>query len=147
MLAKIIYVLCWPVLYLSLNNTRRARVIIVHGDDILFVRPRLSARMWDLPGGGIKRGEADVDAALREVQEELGISLNKSQCRFSGEYQLVQNHISITAVVFVVRVESKPSLILQRSELSGAKWVSLKSMAKLRISPELTEVVSVVDLG
>jgi 8-oxo-dGTP pyrophosphatase MutT (NUDIX family) len=39
---------------------------------------RAHARQWALPGGRIDPGERPVDAALREVREEVGIDLDES---------------------------------------------------------------------
>jgi 8-oxo-dGTP pyrophosphatase MutT (NUDIX family) len=42
---------------------------------VLFVRHHYgSRRTWELPGGGVKRGEAPRAAVAREALEELGVS-------------------------------------------------------------------------
>ena len=40
---------------------------------MLLVRHTYGPRAWDLPGGAIKRGEPPIDAARREMDEELGL--------------------------------------------------------------------------
>lgn len=51
-------------------------VVCFRGDEVLLIRrgapPLLGA--WSLPGGRIEWGERAEDAALRELQEETGVS-------------------------------------------------------------------------
>ncbi|MGH2869731.1 MAG: NUDIX hydrolase [Solirubrobacteraceae bacterium] len=49
------------------------KCLITHGDQILLVRHTYGSRAWDLPGGTMRRGEPPLDAARREMNEELGI--------------------------------------------------------------------------
>lgn len=43
--------------------------------DVLLLKHSYGARAWSLPGGGIGRGEDPLEAARREVREELGVDL------------------------------------------------------------------------
>jgi ADP-ribose pyrophosphatase YjhB (NUDIX family) len=43
--------------------------------DVLLLKHSYGPDVWGLPGGGLARGEDPVDAARREVREELGIEL------------------------------------------------------------------------
>jgi 8-oxo-dGTP diphosphatase len=42
--------------------------------------------LLEFPGGGIEPGEMPMDAAVREVQEEVGISVNPLDGKFLGIY-------------------------------------------------------------
>lgn len=45
------------------------------GGDVLLLRHSYGPDVWALPGGGLKSGEDPLEAARREVNEELGIAL------------------------------------------------------------------------
>jgi 8-oxo-dGTP pyrophosphatase MutT (NUDIX family) len=49
------------------------KCLITSEGRILLVRHTYGARAWDLPGGAMKRGEPALEAARREMQEELGL--------------------------------------------------------------------------
>jgi ADP-ribose pyrophosphatase YjhB (NUDIX family) len=43
--------------------------------DVLLLKHSYGADVWSLPGGGLRRDEDPLEAARREVREELGIEL------------------------------------------------------------------------
>ncbi|MFL5783205.1 MAG: NUDIX hydrolase [Bacteriovoracaceae bacterium] len=43
--------------------------------------------LLEFPGGGIEPGETPLEAAVREVQEEVGIAINPDDGRFMGTYR------------------------------------------------------------
>lgn len=42
---------------------------------VLLVKPTYTAGYWEIPGGGMELGEYPMEAARREVKEELGIEV------------------------------------------------------------------------
>jgi len=49
------------------------RCVLRHGATFVLVRHSYGDRGWMLPGGRVRRGEHPIDAARREMQQELGI--------------------------------------------------------------------------
>ncbi len=63
---------------------RRATVICRRDGQILFVRKRNAK--WNLPGGRVERGETPLQAAMREMAEETGLTFDQLSyvCVFHG---------------------------------------------------------------
>jgi 8-oxo-dGTP pyrophosphatase MutT (NUDIX family) len=62
------------VWFLRRPETRGVKCLLTSCEHVLLVRHTYGRRVWDLPGGGVKTGEDPVDAARREMAEELGIT-------------------------------------------------------------------------
>jgi 8-oxo-dGTP diphosphatase len=57
-------------------ETRGVKCLLRHEGHVLFIRHTYGdRRVWELPGGGIARGETPREAAVREAHEELGVVL------------------------------------------------------------------------
>lgn len=51
-----------------------AKAALVHGEQVLLVKHTYGPARWELPGGGVRRGEQPLEALHRELNEELGLS-------------------------------------------------------------------------
>ena len=51
-----------------------AKAAVVCGEEVLLVKHTYGPARWELPGGGMRRGEDPLHALHRELAEELGIS-------------------------------------------------------------------------
>jgi 8-oxo-dGTP diphosphatase len=107
-------------------------------DRILLVRHTYGRRAWDLPGGSIKRGEAPVEAARREMDEEIG--LGDADWVKIGELQTTVDHRNDTIHCFRAAVAHVPKLRLDPGELATAGWFR-RSDLPADLSPYVIPIV------
>ncbi len=91
-------------------KTFGVRAIIDNGGSILLVKPPYR-NLWVFPGGGIKKNETPEEAARREVQEEVNISIESFE-RKLGTYKNTTGGKNDTVTV----------LVAQKWEDRGKKW-------------------------
>jgi len=90
-----------------------------------------------LPGGGLGRGETEVVAAVRELQEELGIGTRPSDLTFWGAYlsraEYKYDHIN----VFELELTEYPDFQLDNREVSWGSFCSPEQALKMNLFPAL----------
>jgi 8-oxo-dGTP diphosphatase len=91
-------------------------------DQVLFVRHAYGDRReWQLPGGGLGRGEDAAAAIGREIHEELGVELQ--ELRALGEVQATGLHKVVTLHCFAARVDAA-ALRVRWGEIEEVRWAS-----------------------
>jgi len=85
---------------------------------------------WEFPGGKIEVGESKEEALIREIQEELGCTIQ------------VEKHVDDTTYEYekvIVRLETFMSTVIsgtpQASEHAEIKWVPRKELTALNWAP------------
>ena len=124
-LARVINFVGHPIKMMALHNSKRTRVIICTDESILLQRTSVGSQQWNLPGGGIKSGESAVAAAIREVAEEVGITLLPAQLREVGSYMKRRygELIRYKLIFLVVEIDTEVNPNISRPlEILEAKW-------------------------
>jgi 8-oxo-dGTP pyrophosphatase MutT (NUDIX family) len=109
---------------------RRPRVngvkcVLTDRSRVLLVRHTYGSRDWDLPGGSMKRKEAPVQAARREMREELGIEVDDWVS--VGEVPASMHHRRDVLHCFQVELHD-PALTIDRCELAAVRWFSRREL-------------------
>lgn len=102
---------------------------------------------WDLPKGKLEEGEKKKDAAVREVEEECGITikkLGKKLCKTYHVYELKGKPVLKVSHWYAMEAKAKQKLIPQLEEgITEVKWFSEKDWAivKSNTYPSILDVL------
>jgi 8-oxo-dGTP pyrophosphatase MutT (NUDIX family) len=100
------------------------KCVVTSGDDVLLVRHTYGRRDWDLPGGSAKRREVPVDAARREMREELGRDIEDWVAL--GKLSVSIDHHRDNLHVFQAALPDR-RVELDLTELADAQWFPLSA--------------------
>lgn len=117
---------------------KKRQLLIQKGSDNKKVDPG----KWSFTGGAVLCGENAVMGAVREIQEELGISVQPQRLMKLGAY-LERNAIFNAFIAFIP--SSNLQIKIQKEELSKYKWVDLSYLEKLikegKVAPNAIKAV------
>lgn len=120
--------------------------VVVRDGEFLAVRrarPPMEG-LFTLPGGGVETGESLIEAVVREVREETGLTVEPlalagyREVITRDEAGRVQRHFVILA--FAARwIAGEPRL---NEELSEARWMRPAALRELSTTEGLAEIVA-----
>jgi 8-oxo-dGTP pyrophosphatase MutT (NUDIX family) len=121
---KVAFIVGLPLLYVYMWPTRRTRVVVACGDDVLVMKAWLGSGRWILPGGGLHRGEDPAAGATRELYEETGIKAVPKNLRPLFHKKAEHYHTLKFAVsAFALEISAKPKLNQQQLEVAELVWL------------------------
>lgn len=89
---------------------------------VLTVRKRGTTKFM-LPGGKLEPGESPKAAAIREIEEEVGISLADADVTFLGEWRTAAANEAATDLLGTVYLAALAGVPHARAEIDELRWV------------------------
>lgn len=145
LLGRIAYWVLWPAIYAySAITPHRARVIINCGEDILLVKNWLGSNGWAIPGGGLERGEDASAAAVREISEELAISVSPNELIYIGNYTF-RGLLGMPSkyVLFSIELAERPDVQAKQDEIMGYAWINYRKIHQEKVHRSATKAIRV----
>ncbi len=84
--------------------------------------------MWATTSGSALSGETEIDAAKRELSEELGIKTEEEDLILLKKYRGRNNFVYVYAVHKNVGISE---ISMQEEEVQAVKWVSAKELSDM----------------
>jgi 8-oxo-dGTP diphosphatase len=129
----------------------RVSVVLVRGGEILLIRHRRDARFyWDLPGGGLERGEGLTACAAREVQEETGLDINILRLLYVGEVLSPSGEKHVLNLIFLgaLMEEGQPIRPSRHWTIEEPHFIPLQDVPSLELYPAIAfEILEDVQAG
>lgn len=116
---------------------KTSALISVENNKILLVRVRDNT-IWYFPGGKIDDGETPILTLVRELKEELDVSLHQSELEYLGEV-VTDNHdrtttVSVQCFSGKIKQDIKPC-----AEISELKWFDVDDTQSM--APAVVETI------
>lgn len=91
---------------------------------------------WEFPGGKIEPGEKPEEALVREIEEELDVTILVDDFLCSVEYEYPEFHLSMDC--FFCHLEDGEIVLLEHE---AAKWLTIEKLDSVKWLPADIEVV------
>ena len=114
---------------MELRKEKSCGCVIVQGKKVLLVYEK-RRDFWDFPKGHVETGESEVETALREVKEEVGLDVEIDERRRYTLSYIIRNEIEKTVVLFVAFPRSE-DMELQSEEIEHARWCEFDEAIEL----------------
>ena len=115
--------------------------VIKHEDKIFITRRSYGEfmDMWEFPGGKIEKGELREEALVREIYEELELSINIDKYLTTVDYDYPSFHLKMHC--FLSKIVGGQ---LKLNAHNDAKWIGLDELDKLNWIPADVLVIDAI---
>jgi 8-oxo-dGTP diphosphatase len=122
-------------------HTRGAAVALWHEGKVLLVRTSYR-NCYSLPGGFVQRSESSLQAARRELREELGIDLPEQALRHAWHGTILFESRQDTIDIWEASMDSRPAVHVADREIVRADWMAPSAALGRRLLPHLIAYLS-----
>ena len=106
---------------MELRKEKCCGCIIIENNKVLLVYEK-NGNFWGFPKGHMEKGENEIETALREVKEEVGLDVEiiDKEKRYILNY-IIRDEIDKTTVLYLAMPKNK-EIVMQESEIEKVKW-------------------------
>ena len=107
-----------------LKKEKSCGCIILKNKKVLLVYEK-NRNFWGFPKGHMENGETEIETALREVKEEVGLDVEiDKERRYTLNY-IIRDEIDKTTVLYIAKAKND-EIIMQENEIENIRWCSFE---------------------
>ena len=117
----------------------RPSVVIIENECVLLMRYRYGQTdVYNLPGGNVDKGETLTQTVIRELQEELGITIAIEKMILLGEVLLPEPQKDVLHGVFLAKIMvGNPTLNPQETSALEVVWKPINTLKDIAMYPNV----------
>jgi 8-oxo-dGTP diphosphatase len=127
------YSLAMAYWFVRRPRTEGVFVGVWHGRRVLLLQNSYK-RLFSMPGGGAHKGESHVQTGLRELREEVGLTLSADNLRPVLEVADTEEYKDDHVHFLEVEVDTEPPLTIDRREVVWASFFDVEAALQLPLS-------------
>lgn len=104
---------------------------------------KLEPNTWGLPAGKKNKNETDVEAMMREIEEETGLKLSKPKFKQHHTLYVRYPEYDFVYYPFHIKVAREPEITLNPKEHSEFLWVTPEEALKMKLVRDLDACIKV----
>ncbi|MGE5628595.1 MAG: (deoxy)nucleoside triphosphate pyrophosphohydrolase [Solirubrobacterales bacterium] len=119
---------------------------IIHKDNKIIISKRKENKsmggFWEFPGGKIEQGETPEEGLVRELKEEMNISIKVE--KYVGESIYDYGNIVICLLGYLASIENGHIIL---KDHDAYEWVTLEEISKFKLAPADIPLVKILQEG
>ena len=109
---------------MKLKKEKSCGCIIIKNKKVLLVYEK-NRNCWGFPKGHMEDGETEIETALREVKEEVGLDVEiDKERRYTLNY-VIRDEIAKPTVLYIAKAKND-EIIMQENEIENIRWCSFE---------------------
>ncbi|MDH4378828.1 MAG: NUDIX hydrolase [Vampirovibrionales bacterium] len=117
----------------------RAGVVVVNNNRVLLVRQN-NHPFWVLPGGTLELGETLPTCAVRELEEELKLTITLQKLLGMGEFipptDPIKGQRHVVDTVWLATADTDVLTVTTDENLNDARWFGLNELDAIDLKPD-----------
>ena len=109
---------------MKLKKEKSCGCIIIKNKKVLLVYEK-NRNFWGFPKGHMEDGETEIETALREVKEEVGLDVEIDKDRRYTLNYVIRDEIDKTTVLYIAKAKNE-EIIMQENEIENIRWCSFE---------------------
>lgn len=108
-------------------------------------KTRTEPNKWVFPGGALNKNEDCLNAVVREIEEETGIKLGRSECKFFSDFRYPWYKPTERNRFFIAYLPRRQRIKPERIEGQKMQWKNLKTIKNLNLGGNQNSIIPKIE--